>query len=52
MFIKIFDRRIPIFRRILKDIKGRKTHDKPFVIGINGIDNSGKTEFAKGLEDG
>jgi len=51
MFIKIFDRRIPIFRRILKDIKGRKTHDKPFVIGINGIDNSGKTEFAKGLED-
>lgn len=39
-----------IFNKIYKDIKQLKCEDKPLVIGINGIDTSGKTEFSRKLE--
>jgi len=48
--LSIFDRRLPIFERILNDINKKKRKDKAFVIGINGIDGSGKTKFAEPLE--
>ena len=48
--LSIFDRRRPVFERILNDIKRKKRKDKAFIIGINGIDGSGKTIFAEGLE--
>lgn len=37
-----------IFEKILEFVKSHKK-EYPFVIGINGIDTSGKTKFAKGL---
>ncbi len=44
-----------IFARILNDVLERKSHEVPFVVGINGIDGSGKTsiasKFAGFLED-
>lgn len=46
--LDIFDRRIPIFETILNEINKRKK-GKPFVVGINGIDTSGKTKFAETL---
>jgi len=48
--LSIFDRRLPVFERVLNDIKRKKQKDKAFVIGINGIDGSGKTKFAEALE--
>jgi uridine kinase len=48
--LDIFDRHLPIYERILKAIIGKKQKTKPFIIGINGIDCSGKTAFARGLE--
>lgn len=48
--LKIFDRKLPVFEIIADDIKRKKQKDKAFVIGINGIDCSGKTVFAKALE--
>jgi phosphoglycolate phosphatase-like HAD superfamily hydrolase/uridine kinase len=45
----IFDRKIPIFERILQDIISQKQPDRPFVIGITGTDASGKTLFTNGL---
>jgi phosphoglycolate phosphatase-like HAD superfamily hydrolase/uridine kinase len=48
--LSIFDRRLPIFERILKEAGERKQKDKAFVIGINGIDGAGKTQFAESLE--
>jgi len=48
--LTIFDRRLPIFERILKAIGERKERGRAYVIGINGIDCSGKTTFAKALE--
>jgi HAD superfamily hydrolase (TIGR01549 family) len=48
--LSIFDRRLPVFERILNDVKRKKLKDKAFVIGINGIDGSGKTKFAESLE--
>jgi phosphoglycolate phosphatase-like HAD superfamily hydrolase/uridine kinase len=48
--LTIFDRRIPVFEVIAKAIENKKQKDKPFIIGINGIDCSGKTTFAKALE--
>lgn len=39
-----------IFNKIYKDIKQLKQQDKSLVIGINGIDTSGKTEFARKFE--
>ncbi len=48
--LKIFDRRLPVFQRISEESEHRKREDKAFVIGINGIDGAGKTEFASALE--
>ncbi len=48
--LSIFDRRLPIFEKITEEIKLRKQPDRPFVIGISGIDCSGKTIFAAALE--
>jgi len=46
----VFDRKLPIFERIKEEIRQRKREDKAFIIGINGIDGAGKTEFASALE--
>jgi phosphoglycolate phosphatase len=48
--LEIFDRRLPIFEKIFSVMREKKRKDKPFVIGINGIDGAGKTLFARGLE--
>jgi phosphoglycolate phosphatase-like HAD superfamily hydrolase/uridine kinase len=48
--LAIFDRRLPIFEKILQEVKQRKQKDKAFVIGISGIDGAGKTTFAGALE--
>jgi phosphoglycolate phosphatase-like HAD superfamily hydrolase/uridine kinase len=48
--LRIFDRRLPIFEKILGEIERKKDKERPFVIGVNGIDGSGKTEFAEALE--
>jgi phosphoglycolate phosphatase-like HAD superfamily hydrolase/uridine kinase len=48
--LTIFDRRLPVFERINADISSKKQKDRAFVIGINGIDCSGKSTFAKALE--
>jgi uridine kinase len=48
--LNIFDRRLPIFEKILSEIERGKDRNRPFVIGISGIDGAGKTEFARALE--
>lgn len=48
--LAIFDRKIPIFEKILGEIERRKDENKPFVVGISGIDGAGKTGFAESLE--
>jgi uridine kinase len=48
--LAIFDRNLPIFEKILTEIEKRKDKNKPFVVGITGIDGSGKTRFAEALE--
>ena len=49
--LKIFDRKIPIFNKIIQEIQQRKLKSSAFVVGINGIDLSGKTEFTAALAD-
>jgi phosphoglycolate phosphatase-like HAD superfamily hydrolase/uridine kinase len=49
--LNIFDRRLPIFKKILGVVKRGKRPDKAFVIGVSGIDCSGKTAFATGLDE-
>jgi uridine kinase len=49
--LTIFDRRLPVFERIAADINTRKQPDRALVIGVNGIDCSGKSTFAKALKD-
>ncbi|MTI65602.1 MAG: hypothetical protein FH753_03285 [Firmicutes bacterium] len=39
-----------IFDYIYKGIKEKKQENKPIIIGINGIDTSGKTEFTNSLD--
>ena len=46
--LNLFDRKLPIFEKILAEIKTKK-NDKAFVVGISGIDTSGKTKFAEAL---
>jgi uridine kinase len=46
----IFGRKTPIFEKILEEINSRKQKNKAFVVGITGIDCSGKTKFAESLE--
>jgi phosphoglycolate phosphatase len=48
--LSIFDRRIPIFEEILNAVKSRKQADRALVIGVNGIDCSGKSVFSKALD--
>jgi phosphoglycolate phosphatase len=48
--LNIFDRRKPVYEQIKKAADEKKQKDRPLVIGINGIDCSGKTTFADGLE--
>jgi uridine kinase len=48
--LSIFDRRLPVFEEILNAVKMKKQADKAFVIGVNGIDCSGKSAFAGALE--
>ncbi|MCX6769565.1 MAG: HAD hydrolase-like protein [Candidatus Micrarchaeota archaeon] len=43
----IFDRRLPIFERVLSEISRKKQKGRAFVVGITGIDTSGKTMFAE-----
>jgi phosphoglycolate phosphatase len=45
----IFDRRLPVFRSILDEITIKKQPSWPLIIGINGIDTSGKTFFTESL---
>lgn len=47
--LNIFDRRLPIFEKIAKAIDKMKSSGRAFVVGVNGIDNAGKTNFAQGL---
>lgn len=47
--LEIFDRKLPIFERILSKIEQKKRKDRAFVVGVNGIDTSGKTKFAEAL---
>lgn len=49
--LTIFDRRLPIFEKITGCISDKKQKDKPFIIGVNGIDGSGKTTFALALDE-
>jgi len=49
--LKIFDRKMPVFDRIKQEIQQRKLKSRAFVVGINGIDLSGKTEFTNALAD-
>ncbi len=47
--LNVFDRKQPIFERIADEISARKQSSKPFVVGVNGIDTSGKTLFTDSL---
>ncbi len=47
--LSIFDRRLPIFEKITGEIDTRKSTDRPFIVGISGIDGSGKTMFTRAL---
>ncbi len=47
--LAIFDQRLPLFEEILGEIDRRKSQNRPFVVGINGIDSSGKTVFSETL---
>ncbi len=49
--LTIFDRRLPVFEKILSEVASRKEKDRPFVIGVSGIDCSGKTIFAGALNE-
>jgi phosphoglycolate phosphatase len=48
--LSIFDRRIPVFENILNAVTRKRQADKAFVIGVNGIDCSGKSVFARALD--
>lgn len=43
------NRNLPIFKKILGEIDRRKLDNRPFVVGITGIDSSGKTMFTESL---
>jgi HAD superfamily hydrolase (TIGR01549 family) len=48
--LDIFDRKRSVFEKILVEIERRKDKNRPFVVGISGIDGAGKTSFAENLE--
>lgn len=45
------DNRTAIFENVLEKIRAWKKKGRPFVVGITGIDCSGKTHFADSLND-
>jgi len=45
--LNIFDRQLPIFEQVLREIDRRKQDNKAFVVGITGVDVSGKTRFTE-----
>lgn len=45
----IFDRKLPVFGKIKDNIIARKKPGRLFIVGINGIDCSGKTIFTEAL---
>jgi uridine kinase len=45
-----FNKRQSVFEAVLKQVATRKRKDKAFIVGITGIDCSGKTSFAESLE--
>ena len=47
--LSIFDRKLPVFKKIVEAVERKKQENKAFVIGINGIDGAGKTQFAESL---
>jgi len=47
--MKELDNQTILFERILNDIRQKNKAARPFVAGINGIDLSGKTQFAAAL---
>jgi uridine kinase len=47
--LAISAQKLPIFEKILDEIDGRKPGNRPFIIGITGIDSAGKTMFAESL---
>jgi len=47
----IFDRRLSIFEEMLSAIRKRKQRGRAFVVGITGIDTSGKTLFAEAFSN-
>ncbi len=49
--LDIFNRKLPVFEKILEQVNSMKQKDKAFIIGINGIDCSGKTTFAESLDE-
>ncbi|MFC1921104.1 hypothetical protein ACFLYQ_05210 [Chloroflexota bacterium] len=48
--ISDFDKKLLIFEKILGQVNLRKQKDKAFVIGITGIDCSGKSTFSESLQ--
>ena len=44
------DARAGVYERISREIRRRKAPERPFVLGVTGIDGAGKTRFAAGLE--
>ena len=47
--LDIFDRKLPVFAEILNKINQRQQADRPFILGITGIDGAGKSRFAAAL---
>jgi len=45
------NKRESIYIKMLELIERNKLKDSPFVVGLSGIDTSGKTQFSKGFED-
>ncbi|MFC1900210.1 hypothetical protein ACFLYN_01310 [Chloroflexota bacterium] len=46
-----FKSKLPIFEKILGQVAARKPEDKAFIVGITGIDCSGKTTFAESFNE-
>lgn len=47
--LALFDPRRPLFTRISTMIGARKAKDQPIVVGLSGVDTSGKTHFTSDL---
>jgi uridine kinase len=45
------DNRSKIFAHLLEEVRKRKNNDRLFIIGISGIDTSGKTLFAESFQE-